>query len=395
MASESSEASSSRECIQNMHRKMATATTVSTNSSIMDLVWVHPGLQSTAMSTLLLPAFGKHANLCRFRRDDAAPAPWTDQGKLRMLKLGLEMVVPDGYIPKTQRQTDKVKLAEIDTAPQPQSELPRKCDENRSTVGAGSLTDHTSRARKRDLEGYQRGQTQKNLEGLCIPGKPWLADLDNQTVPGKNGNERQEEESDIFRVPYDNGIIPLEAFAVNAPASKRIKSNVKDFLAPARQQVKESKLHHWKLPDELCLLLDQAAKANPLHRHLMTSLVTKEHRNLRSFMERMEKDFACPICQEFVQMPVTSPCGHIACLRCLNASIDTAFGARCSLCRASLVTREALPGGATKLNPVVEKNMWRKQVRVDRALVEIIEYCVPGYSKHMEAEEEKIKRRVT
>lgn len=87
-------------------------------------------------------------------------------------------------------------------------------------------------------------------------------------------------------------------------------------------------------------------------------------------------------------MPVTSPCGHVACLKCLNSSIDTAFGARCSECRAPLVTRDP---GDVKLNPVAEKNLWRRQVQVDRVLVDVVRFCVPEYCKHMEAAERKIR----
>ena len=42
----------------------------------------------------------------QFRRDDPAPAPWTDAGRKRMKQLGLEMEMPEGWCRKEEEEED-------------------------------------------------------------------------------------------------------------------------------------------------------------------------------------------------------------------------------------------------------------------------------------------------
>ncbi|KAF8464364.1 PUA-like domain-containing protein [Kalaharituber pfeilii] len=48
-----------------------------------------------------------------FRRDDPAPAPWTEEGKHRIEELGLEMVFPDNWDPVAQKAQGKSKKRDV------------------------------------------------------------------------------------------------------------------------------------------------------------------------------------------------------------------------------------------------------------------------------------------
>ncbi|RDW85413.1 hypothetical protein BP5796_03738 [Coleophoma crateriformis] len=99
--------------------------------------------------------FGFTVYRYEFRRDDAAPAPWTDAGKLRIQKLGLEMVVPEGYTPKPPKKATGGRTFGGNEAPKPTSEMP-------------PTADGFSRGRKRSLGGNQRGQFKPDLEEFII-----------------------------------------------------------------------------------------------------------------------------------------------------------------------------------------------------------------------------------
>ncbi|XP_012260233.2 E3 ubiquitin-protein ligase UHRF1-like isoform X1 [Athalia rosae] len=67
------------------------------------------------------------------RRDDPAPAPWTEQGKLRLESLGLEMIYPDGYLEAEKQNGNK-----------------------RSKRGVfGATDDKSPPAKRRKTEGYK------------------------------------------------------------------------------------------------------------------------------------------------------------------------------------------------------------------------------------------------
>lgn len=43
------------------------------------------------------------------RRDDPAPAPWTNEGKKRIISLGLKLLYPDGYLEAMKKTTSSSK----------------------------------------------------------------------------------------------------------------------------------------------------------------------------------------------------------------------------------------------------------------------------------------------
>ncbi|KAJ1958726.1 hypothetical protein EC988_000131 [Linderina pennispora] len=84
-----------------------------------------------------------------------------------------------------------------------------------------------------------------------------------------------------------------------------------------------------------------------------------------AFLEAVtERMFICAVCQELVQMPVTTPCGHNACAKCLCRSLN--HSTDCPVCRASI------------------KEMGDKErimAGVNQNLVNVIMAMVPTYGK--------------
>ncbi|KAJ2559780.1 hypothetical protein EV175_000165 [Coemansia sp. RSA 1933] len=72
----------------------------------------------------------------------------------------------------------------------------------------------------------------------------------------------------------------------------------------------------------------------------------------------------CPICQELVQHPCTTSCGHNICCGCLRSSMKN-YGAMCPICRGSI---EEMQG--VDLKTVVNQN-----------LVNILRALIPSYGK--------------
>ena len=67
---------------------------------------------------------------------------------------------------------------------------------------------------------------------------------------------------------------------------------------------------------------------------------TKE--GYQKFVSSVEAEFLCVCCQEMLLEPVTTPCGHNACLDCLRRSFKAEVFA-CPACRHDLTQTYAMP----------------------------------------------------
>ncbi|KAI9781758.1 MAG: hypothetical protein M1839_005751 [Geoglossum umbratile] len=138
------------------------------------------------------------------------------------------------------------------------------------------------------------------------------------------------------------------------------------------------------IPLVLQKLIDTDIIYTPSHERLWRSIMDRNPSNLRGFIAALERELNCPVCQDFVQKPVTNPCGHIACLACMKGSVE-GFGPKCPNCRACLIdTKGGNGSNSEEKDPkVIEKmkKLWRTQVQVDEKLVEVVRFYNQDYGK--------------
>lgn len=77
---------------------------------------------------------------------------------------------------------------------------------------------------------------------------------------------------------------------------------------------------------------------SPLHKRsqLPSGLAPQSHRNTYSFEKELALTLECDVCTSLFYEPITTPCGHTFCSRCLARSLD--HSARCPVCRQDLPT---------------------------------------------------------
>jgi E3 ubiquitin-protein ligase UHRF1 len=143
------------------------------------------------------------------------------------------------------------------------------------------------------------------------------------------------------------------------------------------------RLPTFTIPSGLQELIDIDIASTPSHQRLWSSIMDQKPINLRGFITALERELNCPVCQDFVQKPITNLCGHIACLPCMKRSVD-GFGPKCPTCRACLIDTEDGNSDNTQQHPkVVEKmkRVWKSQAQVNEKLVEVIRFYNQDYGK--------------
>ncbi|KAJ1915143.1 hypothetical protein H4219_004476 [Mycoemilia scoparia] len=66
------------------------------------------------------------------------------------------------------------------------------------------------------------------------------------------------------------------------------------------------------------------------------SVLSKKAPNLQEFLRILsEEEFMCSVCQDLVDKPVTTECGHNACLACMKKLIKH-YGPNCPVCRSNI-----------------------------------------------------------
>jgi E3 ubiquitin-protein ligase UHRF1 len=149
----------------------------------------------------------------------------------------------------------------------------------------------------------------------------------------------------------------------------------------------------WSIPLQLDQLITADREAgNSL---LWRTTFEKPIKNYRGFITTVQQELMCPICMEFVEEPVTNPCGHNACMSCMRVSVE-GFGAKCPKCRQGLVEipedfEELLPKvrlGANadavreedEVREKERKRLWKRSVEVNENLINVIRFWNTEYS---------------
>ncbi|KAH0545211.1 hypothetical protein FGG08_000665 [Glutinoglossum americanum] len=157
---------------------------------------------------------------------------------------------------------------------------------------------------------------------------------------------------------------------------------------PSDQVVLPKKTPVFDIPLILRELIGADIDSNPSHQRLWSSIMDQKPSSLRGFIAALERELNCPVCQDFIQKPITNPCGHIACLACMKGSVE-GFGPKCPNCRASLIKIDSGDENSKEKNPKLDekrKRIWRSQVQIDSTLVDVIRYYNEDYGKEKESQ---------
>jgi hypothetical protein len=101
-------------------------------------------------------------------------------------------------------------------------------------------------------------------------------------------------------------------------------------------------------------LFEQLAVVNNLDRGNNSSSSSTRN-NSRKFIEPSLRDVICPVCRTILREPVTLPCAHNLCLRCLRGTVEH-NSLSCPLCRQRV---GSWLRNATKTESLVNTELWQ------------------------------------
>jgi len=205
------------------------------------------------------------------RRDDPNPAPWTPAGKKKIQELGIQEMI----VPEGYEETQRAKEEKKNLEKEEKEKEREKTKEKRKSKGG--------------KEAENEGQSAK-----------------------KNKRKRKISSSDD-----DDG----EEEKENSPNSKKArKSSASDNVVIA-----------YKPPKDVAELIT----ADALNSKLWDEVKSAGVKGKPVFSAKLTEIFLCVCCQDVVQQPVTTPCGHNACLDCLKMSFECGVKS-CPVCRGEL-----------------------------------------------------------
>ncbi|KAL3421636.1 YDG/SRA domain-containing protein [Phlyctema vagabunda] len=263
-----------------------------------------------------------------FRRDDQTPAPWTTAGEQLIATLGLKLILPPNL--EVKRKRAPVQDGELGDA-EFQGENQQKDDEY------APLT-YSALKRKRDSSTFTSSLVQRSKCKIVL---------------------------------YSNSV---------------------EEKMVAQAEAKNSIISKSALPEKLKPLLQDLVVANPKHFRLVQVLMQGTHMDPRSVFEKLMSHLECPICRDFVEIPITHICGHVACLRCTAKCVNTGFGAKCTVCRDWLILRPYDNHNELKDKWQMEKE-WLEAFKVDTFLIAAVQSFWPTYGEDAVAVEERIRPR--
>ncbi|KAJ2021598.1 E3 ubiquitin-protein ligase uhrf1 [Coemansia sp. S610] len=72
------------------------------------------------------------------------------------------------------------------------------------------------------------------------------------------------------------------------------------------------------------------------NKRMWTTMAETSYESVGKYLETLcDNTLQCPICQEFVQQPVTTSCGHTICSPCLCKGMKQ-YGVICPICRSDI-----------------------------------------------------------
>ena len=155
--------------------------------------------------------------------------------------------------------------------------------------------------------------------------------------------------------------------SMNSSVDNNKKTKVEIVLSPKRASDKK---RPWYTPDAEILT---AIHLDVRNKRAWQVVLSEKVRDLRSFIDVIEREFMCPVCQSFVEKPVTTPCHHNFCKSCIVRSLEL-YGPKCTICRESLLVIPEIEEGLERPGkPIVDVSM-------NRELVAALKTIIPTYS---------------
>ncbi|KAJ2853879.1 hypothetical protein FB639_006470, partial [Coemansia asiatica] len=110
----------------------------------------------------------------------------------------------------------------------------------------------------------------------------------------------------------------------------------------------------------------QMMALDKVNSRLWDKLAEKKYYSEKDFLEALcENELTCPICQELVRRPCTTPCGHNICNACLCQSLKN-YGVFCPVCRSDISSMGSIDQVREQLN---------------HNLVTVIKALIPSYGQ--------------
>ncbi|KAJ1877872.1 ubiquitin-like with PHD and RING finger domains 2, partial [Coemansia sp. RSA 486] len=87
-----------------------------------------------------------------------------------------------------------------------------------------------------------------------------------------------------------------------------------------------------------------------VNKRLWDKVGEKTYNSEKEYLDNLcENELSCPICQELVQKPCTTPCGHNICNACLCLSLKK-YGEFCPMCRSEIASMGTVEEVREQLN---------------------------------------------
>ncbi|KAJ2335219.1 hypothetical protein GGI00_001476 [Coemansia sp. RSA 2681] len=167
---------------------------------------------------------------------------------------------------------------------------------------------------------------------------------------------------------------PDESYSAAVASATSAKATVKRATVTKRERsgkaavgTKQTKRVYTCKPSPELLEMIRLDDSNT---RMWATMAETTYASVAQYLEALcENALMCPICQELVQQPVTTPCGHNICNPCLCKAMKN-YGIMCPICRHDIAEMGGVEGVRSRMN---------------QSLVTILKALIPSYGKGWEA----------
>lgn len=189
---------------------------------------------------------------------------------------------------------------------------------------------------------------------------------DDTPLPWTPAGEQMIHDLGLQMVPRHGTACPAETLCIGEPQQEP---------GPTTESSREITTR-WHVPKPVRNAIAEAILATPSHERLLQPLLEHTFGSKYELVNWLHENMSCPICKELVNSPVTAPCGHIACLRCIKLSCKSDFGCCCPLCFKSLLGSTSINScGESAWAEKLERKTFLNLVEVDSILANVLSLC--------------------
>ncbi|KAJ2796302.1 hypothetical protein H4R20_005577 [Coemansia guatemalensis] len=197
---------------------------------------------------------------------------------------------------------------------------------------------------------------EKGVSGFCVWRYLFRRD-DPEPAPWTEEGKKHIEELGLTLYNPDTTCDGRTGLAKGSPSKSSLKRKADDDDDSAA-----SKARRFQPGPELQELI----RLDKENSRLWANMSESEYATESGYLEALaEGHLGCPICQELVQKPVTTPCGHNICNPCLCKSMDQ-YGVICPICRSDIASMGSIADLKLQMN---------------QNLVTILKALIPSYGK--------------